>query len=208
VKIKIKKTLLNQGDEAKSQEVMALLEEIETGIGLVDWPKGTGQFSIYPEKMSNGVTPIKTACMTHLREQGWTLEQRQRVGNEKVPGPIDAVKSLRSGRIFAVEWETGNISSSHRALNKMALGMRSGEIAAAVLIVPTRELYKFLTDRVGNYEELAPYFSVWEHPHVNGLLMVIAIEHDREDSTVQRIPKGTDGRSKKRKKKAKKKARK
>ena len=201
MKIKVKKTLLKKGEEAASPEITTLIEEIEAGIRLVDWPLGTGRFVICPTKQANGVRPIKAACMAHLRAQGWDLERRQKIGNERVPGPIDAIKELSSGRLFAVEWETGNISSSHRALNKMALGMRNGVIAAAVLILPTRAFYKFLTDRVGNYEELAPYFSVWEHPDVNGLLLVIAIEHDGEDPNIPRIPKGTEGRSKRRRKK-------
>ena len=48
------------------------------------------------------------------------------LGSREKPGKIDAVKNLPDGRYFAFEWETGNISSSHRALNKMAIGLLDG----------------------------------------------------------------------------------
>ncbi|WP_404289207.1 PDDEXK family nuclease [Bacillus amyloliquefaciens] len=37
-------------------------------------------------------------------------------------GLIDAVK-ISNNDIFAVEWETGNIASSHRTLNKITTGI-------------------------------------------------------------------------------------
>ncbi|MGA1841038.1 MAG: hypothetical protein ACMUIU_10470 [bacterium] len=43
-------------------------------------------------------------------------------------------------RLFCVEWETGNISSSHRAINKMALGIIRDILIGGILIVPTRNL--------------------------------------------------------------------
>lgn len=95
-----------------------------------------------------------------------------------------------------MEWETGNISSSHRALNKMALGLLKGKLAAGVLIVPSRRLYKYLTDRVGNIDEIAPYFDLWRCiPCAEGVLEVIAVEQDAESLSVRRISKGTDGRA-------------
>ena len=33
---------------------------------------------------------------------------------------------------FAVEWETGNIASSHRAMNKMALALKQVRIAGGI----------------------------------------------------------------------------
>jgi hypothetical protein len=111
------------------------------------------------------------------------------------PGPIDAVKELDNGRLFAVEWETGNISSSHRALNKLLVGLQERVLDGGALILPTRALYKYLTDRVGNYEELEPYFSVWDRPDVQGVLVVIAVQYDELRNNVPRIRKGTDGRA-------------
>jgi len=74
------------------------------------------------------------------------------------PGPIDAVKEMPDGRYFSVEWETGNISSSHRALNKMAVGLLDGMLVGGILILPSRDMYQYLTDRIGNYAEIEPYF--------------------------------------------------
>ena len=99
-------------------------------------------------------------------------------------------------RLFCLEWETGNVSSSHRAINKMALGILKKVLIGGVLIVPTRTMYNYLTDRVGNFRELEPYFPLWQALKVEeGLLEVIAIEHDGVSKSVPRIPKGTDGRA-------------
>ena len=99
-------------------------------------------------------------------------------------------------RLFCLEWETGNISSSHRALNKMALGIMKGMLIGGALVLPTRAMYKYLTDRVGNFAEIEPYFPLWKALRVEaGLLMVIAIEHDAVSDSSPRIPKGTDGRA-------------
>jgi hypothetical protein len=95
-----------------------------------------------------------------------------------------------------LEWETGNISSSHRALNKIALGILRGIFIGGALVLPTRAMYKYLTDRIGNYDEIEPYFELWKKlPIKKGLLLVIAIEHDSVNGSVPRIPKGTDGRA-------------
>jgi len=57
-------------------------------------------------------------------------------------------------------------------------------------------MYRYLTDRVGNYPEIEPYFPLWRALRIEeGLLAVIAIEHDAVSKSVARIPKGTDGRA-------------
>ena len=101
----------------------------------------------------SGVTPIKHGLMTRLKASGWKLEERMAIAARRQPGKIDAVLFAHAGPV-ALEWETGNISSSHRALNKMALVLLHGTLAAAVLVVPSRALYRFLTDRIGNWDEL------------------------------------------------------
>jgi len=99
-------------------------------------------------------------------------------------------------QFFCVEWETGNVSSSHRALNKMALGMLKGLLVGGALILPPRAMYRYLTDRVGNFEEIEPYFPLWRSLHVGrGLLLVFEIEHDTVSRDVPRTTKGTDGRA-------------
>jgi hypothetical protein len=76
----------------------------------------------------------------------------------------------------------------------MALGVINGALAGGVLILPSRALYRFLTDRVGNYQELEPYFPVWRNLRIeHGYLAVIEIEHDYLDPMSPLIPKGTDG---------------
>jgi transcriptional regulator with XRE-family HTH domain len=86
----------------------------------LDWPPGSGTFILYGEPgkkrgMGNGVTPIKTACMSRLRDEfGWELETGINVGTVKLKGGVDATCPM-AGRLLALEWETGNISSSHRA---------------------------------------------------------------------------------------------
>jgi hypothetical protein len=57
-------------------------------------------------------------------------------------------------------------------------------------------MYRYLTDRVGNYAEIEPYFDLWRALTVkDGLLAVIAVEHDAVSVSAPRIPKGTDGRA-------------
>jgi hypothetical protein len=72
-----------------------------------------------------------------------------------------------------------------------------GYIAAGILIVPTREFARYLTDRIGNFPELEPYLDLWRaFPCTSGILELIVIEYDATSLKVPRIPKGTDGRAK------------
>ena len=133
--------------------------------------------------------------MLQLKDLGWDLEVPLEISSPNRPGKLDAVFHTLHGPV-AVEWETGNISSSHRALNKMTLGLLKGRLACGTLIVPSRKFYKFLTDRVGNFQELEPYWDVWRSiPHEEGVLEVVEVEHDAESYEVPRIPKVTDGRA-------------
>ena len=78
----------------------------------------------------------------------------------------------------------------------MVIGILSGKLAGGTLIIPTRSFYNFLTDRIGNYSELEPYFPLWRSTNCDlGLLSVIAIEHDDTNSHAPLIQKGTDGRA-------------
>lgn len=134
--------------------------------------------------------------MDYLYQQGWRHEKQMKIMRGKRPGKVDAVKTLSDGREFVVEWETGNISSSHRALNKMAVGILEHAIVGGILVLPTRDMYRYLTDRVGNFRELEPYFPMYEHLKAQeGVLAVIAIEHDGLSAEVPKIEKGTDGRA-------------
>lgn len=139
--------------------------------------------------------PIKEIFVDNLKRRGWELETPVAIAALKRPGPLDATYPVKN-KLFAVEWETDNISSSHRAMNKMALGLLKGILVGCVLVLPTREMYKYLTDRVGNFPELEPYFPLWSSLNCEvGLLAVIAVEHDAVSKDVPRIPKGTSGRA-------------
>jgi hypothetical protein len=64
-------------------------------------------------------------------------------------------------------------------------------------VVPSRKLYVYLTDRIGNIKELEPYFPLWRSvPCKSGIVEIIVIEHDAESFDVPKIPKGTEGRAK------------
>lgn len=194
--------LIRKGPFSTSAEFEELLGEIKDSIQAVAWPPGSDSFVINPVKQANGVKPIKNGCMEHLYKHGWRHEKRMKITADVEPGPVDAVKTVTGGREFVLEWETGNISSSHRALNKVAVGLLERIIIDGALIVPSRDMYRWLTDRVGNYREIEPYFPVWKNLQIDeGVLLVIEVEHDGTSDQVPIIAKGIDGRAKKPKKK-------
>lgn len=120
--------------------------------------------------------------------------------NESV-GNLDFWFQTDEGFATAVEWETGNISSSHRSLNKLCLALMGGLIDAGVLVVPSFKLYPHLTDRIGNIRELQPYFYFWNRYGTlveRGLLAVVEVEHDELQKTADQrefVPTGADGNS-------------
>lgn len=188
--------LIGAPDSAKSPDVMICLADIRSAISNVVWPQKSDKFTIRPIVDGNGVLPIKVGFTRKMKALGWNLEERPILAKGLGPGKIDALKTLPDGRQFAAEWETGNISSSHRALNKMCMGILGGHLAGGVLILPDRELYNYLTQRIGNYKELAPYFPVYRHLQaINGLLAVFAVSFDQTSDRVALIPKGLDGLS-------------
>ncbi len=185
---------------SQSREWKKIESDIHTAIKTIEWPPGSGSFILHDEPgkkrgKGSGVKPIKQACMLKLKDLGWQLETPVKISTTKRPGPMDATYPVRD-RLFCVEWETGNISSSHRSLNKMVLGLLKKILIGGVLIVPTRKMYTYLTDRVGNYQELEPYFPMWKALCVEeGFLAIIVIEHDSVSKDVPRITKMTDGRA-------------
>lgn len=200
MQIKHIETLVARGPFASSREWARLRRQLHKAITRVDWPTGSGRFTIYPESgkkrgCGNGVLPIKKGLMDQLAVAAWLLEEPLDIATTTKPGKLDAVFKTKQGP-FAVEWETGNISSSHRAMNKLALGMLKRVLVGGILIVPTREFYQYLTDRIGNWNELAPYLDLWKSiPIKDGVWEVIVVEHDATSTKVPRIPKGTSGRA-------------
>lgn len=191
---------LRNGEFGQSEEFKLILKELNHAISLVTWNHDV-KFIINPVKWGNGVTPIKQNFVKYLISVGWEAEVRMKFLKGKKPGPIDVIKRTKFG-VFAVEWETGNISSSHRALNKITVGIIQKSICGGILVVPSKILARWLTDRCGNYEELEPYFPMYEHLIVDeGVLGLISVEHDELSNEVPFIPKGQDGNGKKKKKK-------
>ena len=146
------------------------------------------------EKNCNGVVPLKESCYRMLEEvYGWYLEKPLVILSEK-GGPIDVYKAFQDERDefrVGIEFETGNISSAHRSMNKLSLGVSSSELDLAVLLMPMHRLSYYLTDRVSNYEELKPYF-----PLVKDIpFIMIGFDVESYSSTADFLPKGRDGMS-------------
>lgn len=191
--------LINAADYRDDPNCIEALREIRAAIVEMVWPPNTDKFTIAPVSHGNGVGPIKAPFISALMDRGWRSEMPFPVETGLLGqkfGPMDAGKVFGDDPPFLVEWETGNISSSHRALNKMGVGLVHGKVAGTVLIVPTDKIYPFLTDRVGNVRELTPYFPVWQALSVErGFMAIFAFEHDEESFDVPTITKGTDGRA-------------
>jgi hypothetical protein len=149
----------------------------------------------YAIKHPNGVLPIRMAFATHMQDLGWQKEQTYKSDLLSMHGALDALKRTTYGLVGA-EWETGNISSSHRALGKLTLGLVDKELVGGVLVVLDSKWKAFFTDRIGNWSEIENYQRVWaralrgEEPC---FLSVIVMEPDGTQEGVPLIPKGKDG---------------
>ena len=173
------------------------LSTVQAVVKAMEWPEGSGKFSINPRKEGNGVRAIKEQFAKRLKTAGWATEEAITFKSELKPGNLDFMLKTKNGPI-AIEWETGNISSSHRSMNKLALALIEGVVAGAIMLVPSRDLYKFLTDRIGNIKELEPYLAFWRAINcVSGAFAVVVFEHDNTDKDSPLVPKGLDGNAKK-----------
>jgi len=128
-----------------------------------------------------------------LGDENWVEVFRQQLGD------FDFYTERENTRCV-IEWETGNISSSHRSMNKLCLVMLAGLIEIGIVILPSRQLYPHLTDRIGNWEELSSYMPLWHFVGSGvqrGLLAVTVVEHDEltDDPSIPFIAQGSDGRS-------------
>lgn len=227
MQIKEERIIVNQGDFYESDQWQEAREQAMEAVRAVDWPPGTGEFTVYPEKEANGVNPA-TAMFEHnidqkplweetgrnhfkslLKERDMLDDAVEQLG-EYMDDPeafvssswFDAMAVIEDDdgekHIIVFEWETGNISSSHRSLNRIMVGFLSGIITAGIIGLPTRELYQYSTDRIGNFQELYPYFMIYEALNTrvqNGVFEVVAFEQDGVSYDVPRIPKGSDGMS-------------
>ena len=182
--------LFDQGDVIASPDWKALHDGYVRSIRSIDNPLGSGTLTLRQRAVladgkdgRNGVGYLRKRFLEHIRDvEGWEPEGTVDLERSRSQPPIrlypsmeeyrepitssfggfDLVTAGDGGTRIAIEWETGNISSSHRSMNKLAIALGAGIIQVGVLIVPSRQLYDHLTDRIGNIGELSPYLSMWE----------------------------------------------
>lgn len=144
-------------------------------------------------KNINGVKPVKEGILRNLEnDHGWTREYALTYlsADASKGGPIDAYKSYGNNAYkVGLEFETGNVSSVHRSINKLHIGITTGCINMGILILPVKEMAYYLTDRVANYEEIEPYLLLWS----NVPFAVIGFDADAYDPNVPILSKGKDG---------------
>lgn len=83
-------------------------------------------------------------------------------------------------------------------MNKLVLGLIHRAVMGCFLVLPSRALYPYLTDRIGNMAELRAYLPLWSAATAKveeAALRIYAVEHDATASDAPLIPKGTDGRA-------------
>lgn len=220
--------LFDQGGVISSPDWESLHQSYVRSIEDIDNPVGSGRLCLRRKVRlpngqwtRNGVGYLKLRFLEHIRDvEGWKPEGIVELARDRDQPAIKLYPSLESyrepitsdfggfdlitqgsnGTNIAIEWETGNISSSHRSMNKLAIALGSGIIQVGVLILPSRNLYEHLTDRIGNIGELSGYLSMWESLKANverGLLAITVVEHDEltDDETFPFLRVGMDGRA-------------
>lgn len=221
--------LFDQGDVISSTDWKDMHESYVRSIESIDNPRGSGKLCLRRKQRlpngqwsRNGVGYLRTRFLEHIRDvEGWEAEGIVDLKRNREQPPIRLYPSLEAyrepitsdfggfdlvtsaiaeGTNIAIEWETGNISSSHRSMNKLAIALGAGIVQVGVLILPSRSLYEHLTDRIGNISELSGYLSMWEglkSTVTRGLLAITVVEHDEltDDSAFPYLKAGMDGRA-------------
>ena len=199
--------LFDRSNIMESVDWQVVHESYLRAIHAIDFPRRSGALTLRAKERDptgrwrrNGVNYLRACFLEEMTvREGWESEGDVVIpdGSGRQPvvlyptlesfvepttsafGEFDFVTTAPNGTRVAIEWETGNVSSSHRSMNKLALALGSGVIDAGVLVVPSRHLYQHLTDRIGNIGELAGYFPLWQNlPIARGLLAVTVVEHD------------------------------
>lgn len=160
------------------------------------------------QKKINSVTPIKAGLIKLLHDNyQWETEHHLQALRDNVPSSSDDSKRKRGqgggidvykefdfqGYMFRVgiEFETGNVASVHRSLNKLSMGIQSRELDLIFLILPIFNLAQYLTDRVANYEEIEAYFPLFsEKPFI-----ALGFEAENYSPEFPIFEKGKDGNS-------------
>lgn len=220
--------VFDNGDVLSARDWDAIHCSYVRSIESIHFPPGSGQLTLRRKLKRpdgqwerNGVGYLKSSFLSHMMDvEGWQPEVNFDLGQDRTPpvlklypslephqepitsdfGDFDFVTTGPNGTHVAIEWETGNISSSHRSMNKLAIALVTGKVQVGVLIVPSRALYEHLTDRIGNIGELSGYLTMWKslEPQVRrGALVVSIVEHDAltDDPNHPYLRSGNDGRA-------------
>lgn len=188
-----------------STEDFSVIEKmLKTAIQQTDNPPGSGKFLLRPASGKgkkagvsvNGVKPIKLPFLRNLITQSERWKTERKVDPQL--GACDITYFYDDERLpFIVEWETGNISSTHRAVNRILSTIMRGNASGGVVILPSKEMYRHLTDRIGNAREVEPYFDLWrkadnltDEPYY---FAFVVIEQDGLSEDVPYLPGGADG---------------
>ncbi|MFS8035670.1 hypothetical protein ACI7BZ_01695 [Xanthobacter sp. AM11] len=221
--------LFEKGNVINSADWATVHDSYVRSIASVHHPLGSGALTLRRKMrlpngqwQRNGVGFLRSHFLRHMQEvEKWEAEGGVDLGRDRVQPPIKLYPSLEDyresitsdfggfdfitagagGYRVAIEWETGNISSSHRSMNKLAIALAHGILQIGVLILPSRLLYEHLTDRIGNIGELSGYLAMWEGLKATvdtGLLAITVVEHDHltDDPALPYLPMGNDGRAK------------
>lgn len=221
--------LFDKGDVISSEDWNTVHTSYVRAIASIDYPSGAGTLTLRKKIKRpngkwrrNGVGYLRIRFLRFIRDtEGWQSEGNVDLARDRPQPSIQLYPSLESyrepitsdfggfdfmttgaqGTRIAIEWETGNISSSHRSMNKLAIALTNGVVEIGVLIVPSRLLYEHLTDRIGNIGELSGYLSMWEGLKsvvARGLLAITVVEHDAltTDPALPYLKVSNDGRAK------------
>ena len=221
--------LFDRGEVVSSLDWDRIHQSFVRSIESIGSPEGSGklvlrrktQDPISKQWNRNGVGYLRSRFLDHMvKIEGWQAEGEVDLQHlEEQPefhlypsmepysepitsafGDFDFVTTTDGGIRVAIEWETGNISSSHRSLNKLSIVLAAKKIQAGVLILPSRSLYEHLTDRIGNIGELSPYLGMWKSMGTaveRGMLAIAVVEHDEltDDPKFPYLKVGKDGRA-------------
>ena len=221
--------LFDKGNVMSSDGWQSVHQSYKRAIEEIHHPLNSGALTIRKKAIRPGSTQFNRNGVGFLRNhflrnmvhiEGWRPEENVDLGRDRQQpairlfpsggayrepiasgfGGFDFLTTTADGLKVAIEWETGNISSSHRSMNKLAIALKTGIIQAGVLVLPSRDLYIHLTDRIGNISELSGYLEMWESLKATvetGLLAITVVEHDEvsDDASLPYLPTGNDGRA-------------
>ncbi len=220
--------LFDKGGVISSPDWTNLHESYVRAIVSIEHPRASGSLTLRRKQRlpnnqwkRNGVGYLRKEFLAFMRDhEGWRAESDVALSRDREQPPLllypsleeyrepitsdfggfDFMATAKNGTRVAIEWETGNISSSHRSMNKIAIALSGGLIEVGVLILPSRPLYEHLTDRIGNIGELSGYLSMWEGLKSvveRGLLAITVVEHDQltDSEDIEYLAVGADGRA-------------